>query len=140
MQLLVQPCRNRPAKFARCTRCPPGACQRRLLPLPVFCSVGSLMCYSCRRCNIASPERGGGPAKAGGGVLLKSFTPVSDFTEETPQSAYGSHLPFQGRLLQKKHFCATSSAAMSKPSGGIRSFLAVRLGLANADCCPCLYR
>ena len=35
MQLLVQPCRNRPAEFARCTRCPPGACQRRLLPLPV---------------------------------------------------------------------------------------------------------
>ena len=31
----MQPCRNRPAEFARCTRCPPGACQRRLLPLPV---------------------------------------------------------------------------------------------------------
>ncbi len=29
------PCRNRPAKFARCTRCPPRACQRRLLSLPV---------------------------------------------------------------------------------------------------------
>ena len=35
VQLLVQPCRNRPAEFARCPRCPPGACQRRLLPLPV---------------------------------------------------------------------------------------------------------
>ena len=35
MQLLVLPCRNRPAEFARCPRCPPGACQRRLLPLPV---------------------------------------------------------------------------------------------------------
>ena len=33
----------------------------------------------------------------------------------------------------------TSRAAMSKPSGGVRSFLAVRLGLANAGCCPCLY-
>ena len=33
-----------------------------------------------------------------------------------------------------------SSVAMSKPSGGIRSFLAVRLWLANAGCCPCLYR
>ena len=33
---LVQPCRNRPAEFARCPRCPPGACQRRLLPLPVL--------------------------------------------------------------------------------------------------------
>ena len=29
------PCRNRPAKFARYTRCPPVACQRRWLPLPV---------------------------------------------------------------------------------------------------------
>ena len=29
------PCRNRPAEFARCPRCPPGACQRRWLPLPV---------------------------------------------------------------------------------------------------------
>ena len=67
--------------------------------------------------NIATPERGGG-----GGVLLKSFTFVSGFTEEIPPSALtGSHLHFQGRLLQKKHFCATSSAAMSKPSGGIRS-------------------
>ncbi len=35
MQLLGLPCRNRPAEFARYTRCPPGACQRRLLPLPV---------------------------------------------------------------------------------------------------------
>ena len=33
---LVQSCRNRPAEFARYTRCPPVACQRRLLPLPVF--------------------------------------------------------------------------------------------------------
>ena len=29
------PCRNRPAEFARYTRCPPVACQRRWLPLPV---------------------------------------------------------------------------------------------------------
>ena len=35
VNLLGQPCRNRPAEFARCPRCPPGACQRRLLPLPV---------------------------------------------------------------------------------------------------------
>ena len=35
MYFLVQSCRNRPAEFARCPRCPPGACQRRLLPLPV---------------------------------------------------------------------------------------------------------
>ena len=30
---LGQPCRNRPAEFARFSRCPPGACQRRLLPV-----------------------------------------------------------------------------------------------------------
>ena len=58
-----------------------------------------------------------GNSEAGGGVLLKSFTPVSDFTEETPQSAYGCQLPFQGSLLRKLFVC--SSAAMSKPSGGI---------------------
>ena len=50
---------------------------------------------------------------------MKSFTPVSDFTEETPQSAYGCQLPFQGSLLRKLFVC--SSAVMSKPSGGIRS-------------------
>ena len=60
-----------------------------------------------------------GTSEAGGGVLLKSFTPVSDFTEETPQSAYGCQFPFQGSLLRKLFVC--SSAAMSKPSGGIRS-------------------
>ena len=31
----MQPCRNRPAEFARFPRCSPVACQRRLLPLPV---------------------------------------------------------------------------------------------------------
>ena len=62
-----------------------------------------------------------------GGVLVKSFTHVSGFAEETPQSAYGCQLstrhalrvPFQGSLLRKLFVC--SSAAMSKPSGGIRS-------------------
>ena len=29
------PCQNRPAEFARSPRCPPVACQRRWLPLPV---------------------------------------------------------------------------------------------------------
>nr|DAR24607.1 MAG TPA: hypothetical protein [Caudoviricetes sp.] len=36
---LVRPHRNRPAEFARYTRCPPVACQRRLLPLPVFVTL-----------------------------------------------------------------------------------------------------
>ena len=36
---LVQSCRNCPAEFARCPRCPPVACQHRLLPLPVFVTL-----------------------------------------------------------------------------------------------------
>ena len=36
---LVQSCRNCPVEFARCPRCPPVACQRRLLPLPVFVTL-----------------------------------------------------------------------------------------------------
>ena len=41
-----------------------------------------------------------------------------------------------------ENFCGSvaSGSAASKPSGGIRSYLAVRLWLANADCCPCRYR
>ena len=35
VNLLGQSCRNRPAEFARCPRCPPRACQRRLLTLLV---------------------------------------------------------------------------------------------------------
>ena len=35
VHLLVQPCQNRPAEFAR-TSLSAWACQRRLLPLPVF--------------------------------------------------------------------------------------------------------
>ena len=51
---LVQPCQNRPAEFARCPRCPPGACQRRWLPFPVsvmlvfkcfFVQVGDFISY-----------------------------------------------------------------------------------------------
>ena len=40
------------------------------------------------------------------------------------------------RLARGQRF---SSAATPKPSGGIRSYLAVRLWLANAASCPCLY-
>ena len=56
---------------------------------------------------------------------------VLGFTEGTPQSACGCQLstrhalrvPFQGSLLHKLFVC--SSAAMSKPSGGIRSLLSL---------------
>ena len=62
---LVQPCRNRPAEFARCSRCPPGACQRRLLPLPVsvmlifrcfLVQVGDFISYGvCKFAFLGSP-------------------------------------------------------------------------------------
>ena len=62
---LVQPCRNRPAEFARCPRCPPGACQRRLLPLPVsvmlifrcfLVQVGNFISYGvCKFVFLGSP-------------------------------------------------------------------------------------
>ena len=77
------PCRNRPAKFARYTRCPPVACQRRWLPLPVSVML-IFRCFPVQTVNLIFY----GVLQAGGGV--------------PPQSV-------------------TSSAAMSKPSGGIRS-------------------
>ena len=65
VQLLVQPCRNRPAEFARCPRCPPGACQRRLLPFPVsvmlifkrfLVQVGDFISYGvCKFVLLGSP-------------------------------------------------------------------------------------
>ena len=50
---LVQPCQNRPAEFARCTRCPPGACQRRLLPLPVSVML-IFKCFPVQAVNFIS--------------------------------------------------------------------------------------
>ena len=56
-------------------------------------------------CNVAAPERGGKPPLGGGGIPVKSFTFVLNFTEEIPPSALaGSHLPFQGRLLWETIF------------------------------------
>ncbi len=62
---LVQPCRNRPAEFARFSRCPPGACQRQLLPLPVsvmlvfksfLVQVGDFISYGvCKFAFLGSP-------------------------------------------------------------------------------------
>ena len=94
---LVQPCRNRPAEFARCPRCPPVACQRRLLPLPVLVMLifkcflvqgGNFISYGVCKFVHKPPLKGRGTSEAGGGVLPRS---------------------------------AASGAAMSKPSGGIRS-------------------
>ena len=81
--VLVQPCRNRPAEFARCSRCPPVACQRRWLPLPVSVML-IFRCFPVQTVNLIFY----GVLQAGGGVHPRSIT---------------------------------SSVAMSKPSGGIRS-------------------
>ena len=47
------PCRNRPAEFARCPRCPPWACQRRLLPLPVSVML-IFRCFPVQAVNFIS--------------------------------------------------------------------------------------
>ena len=81
------PCRNRPAKFARYTRCPPVACQRRWLPLPVSVML-IFRCFLVQTVNLIFY----GVLQAGGGVYPRSIT---------------------------------SRAAVSKPSGGIRSLLSL---------------
>ena len=81
---LVQPCRNRPAEFARCSRCPPVVCQRRWLPLSVFAML-IFRRFPVQTVNLIFY----GVLQAGGGVHPRSIL---------------------------------SRAAMSKPSGGIRSF------------------
>ena len=65
VHLLVQPCQNRPAGFARSPRCPPGACQRRWLPFPVsvmlifkcfLVQVGDFISYGvCKFAFLGSP-------------------------------------------------------------------------------------
>ena len=72
------PCQNRPAEFARCPRCPPGACQRRLLPLPVLVML-IFRCFPVQTVNLIfygvcklvhkPPLKGRGTSEAGGGVL-----------------------------------------------------------------------
>ena len=70
---LGQPHRNRPAEFARCTRCPPGACQRRLLPLPVLVMLlfkrflvqaGNFISYGVCKLVNRLPFRGAGKPQA----------------------------------------------------------------------------
>ena len=69
--------------------------------------------------NYKPPLKGEGDQRSWWRGSAEIFTPVLGFTEETPQSAYGCQLPFQGSLLRKLLVC--SRAAVSKPSGGIRS-------------------
>ena len=167
-ELLGLPCRNRPAEFTRCPRCPPVACQRRWLPLPVFATLifrrfpvqtVNLIFYGvcklvegfthevyflglpcrnrpaefarCSRCPPVACQRRWLPLPVSVMLIFRRF-PV-----QTVNLIFYGVLQAGGGIHPRS---ILSSVAMSKPSGGIRSFLAVRLGLANAGCCPCLYR
>ena len=96
VNLLVQPCRNRPAEFARCPRCPPGACQRRLLPLPVLVmlifrcflvQVGDFILYGVCKLTFVRRWRGSGEIFC---LMKKTY-------EITPQSVLRTaSSPFRG--------------------------------------------
>ena len=107
MQLLVLPCRNRPAEFARCTRCPPGACQRRLLPLPVsvmlifkcfLVQVGDFISYGvCKFAFLGSPL--GHPK----GVPCAELSPqVTEGLPATAANRFHKELRFFFSLLKRK--------------------------------------
>ena len=104
---LVQPHRNRPAEFARCTRCPPGACQRRLLPLPVSVMLifkcfsvktGNFMKYGvCKFAFLGSPL--GHPK----GVPCAELSPqVTEGLPATAASRFHKELRFFFSLLKRK--------------------------------------
>ena len=107
MQLLVLPCRNRPAEFARCPRCPPGACQRRLLPLPVsvmlifkcfLVQVGDFISYGvCKFAFLGSPL--GHPK----GVPCAELSPqVTEGLPATTANRFHKELRFFFSLLKRK--------------------------------------
>ncbi|MBS6595643.1 MAG: hypothetical protein UDL61_05920 [Ruminococcus callidus] len=107
VQLLVQPCRNRPAEFARYTRCPPGACQRRLLPLPVSVMLvfkcfpvktGNFMKYGvCKFAFLGSPL--GHPK----GVPCAELSPqVTEGLPATAANWFHKELRFFFSLLKRK--------------------------------------
>ena len=123
--VLVQPCRNRPAEFARCPRCPPGACQRRLLPLPVsvmlifkcfLVQVGDFILYGvCKLVLLGSPL--GHPK----GVPCAELSPqVTEGLSATASRRFHKELRFFFSLLKRKKeakkeksshsTCATSSS------------------------------
>ena len=107
MQLLGQPCRNRPAEFARCPRCPPGACQRRLLPLPVsvmlifrcfLVQAGNFISYGvCKFVFLGSPL--GHPK----GVPCAELSPqVTEGLPATAANRFHKELRFFFSLLKRK--------------------------------------
>ena len=104
---LVQPCRNRPAEFARCTRCPPVACQRRLLPLPVsvmlifrcfLVQTGNFILYGvCKFVFLGSPL--GHPK----GVPCAELSPqVTEGLPATTANRFHKELRFFFSLLKRK--------------------------------------
>ena len=104
---LVQPCRNRPAEFARCTRCPPGVCQRRLLPLPVsvvlifrrfLVQAGDFYFYGvCKFAFLGSPL--GHPK----GVPCAELSPqVTEGLPATAANRFHKELRFFFSLLKRK--------------------------------------
>ena len=104
---LVQSCRNRPAEFARCPRCPPGACQRRLLPLSVLVmlifrcflvQVGNFMKYGvCKFVLLGSPL--GHPK----GVPCAELSPqVTEGLPATAANRFHKELRFFFSLLKRK--------------------------------------
>ena len=107
MYFLVQPHRNRPAEFARCPRCPPGACQRRLLPFPVSVMLvfkcfpvktGNFMKYGvCKFAFLGSPL--GHPK----GVPCAELSPqVTEGLSATASRRFHKELRFFFSLLKRK--------------------------------------
>ena len=93
---LVQPHRNRPAEFACCPRCPPGACQRRWLTFPVsvmlifrcfLVQVGDFILYGVCKLTFVRRWRGSGEIFC---LMKKTY-------EITPQSVLRTaSSPFRG--------------------------------------------
>ena len=107
VQLLGLPCRNRPAEFVRCTCCPPVACQRRLLPLPVSgmlvfkcfsVKTGNFMKYGvCKFAFLGSPL--GHPK----GVPCAELSPqVTEGLPATAANRFHKELRFFFSLLKRK--------------------------------------
>ena len=112
----MQSCQNRPAEFARCPRCPPGACQRRLLPLPVFVTW-IFRCFLVQAVNFILY----GVCKLVNKAPLKRVTPhgVGRCPQGRGDRSVRGGPPLGGGGIRPRS--ATSSVVMSKPSGGIRS-------------------
>ena len=104
---LGQPHRNRLAEFARCPRCPPGACQCRLLLLPVsvmlifkcfLMQVGNFISYGvCKFAFLGSPL--GHPK----GVPCAELSPqVTEGLPTTTANRFHKELRFFFSLLKRK--------------------------------------